>query len=253
MKAFFCEKCNEILLKGKIECGKCGYVNEKLYSKVQKSRTYKKVIIALAVIGAIVGISAACNIAMLFPWQYQARYNRKAILEYARNNYPEAKIIKEHYHTMKFNPTNKPYDVIWFELDEIEFYIAARDGRVNYDDDSYPQARVITQFDKIIKDGFLKPRNVISSIQYSFQDDYRKIYPYTGSLYIELRAQGSTPSEVGWLFDFYKYWKKEGAFLKEYQVSILIYEDNVMRGYVIIKNDSEFSNEDEFYSAFKYV
>ncbi len=201
----------------------------------------------------LVGIIIVLHMNMLFPWQYQARRNRKAILEYVQNAYPEAIMIEEHYQTMKFNPTNKPHDVIWFELDGIKFYVAACDGIVDCsNDDGYPEARVTAQFDKIIQDGFLKPRNIVSSVHYSFQDDYRKTYPYTGGLYIELRARGSTPQEVGWLYDFYKYWKKEGAFLREYQVSILIYENNVKKDcYVIIKNDSEFADENEFYSSFK--
>ncbi len=252
MKVFFCEKCNEILPNGNIECSNCGYVNENLYSKVQKSRTYKKIIIILAVIAAIVGFFAICNAAMLFPWQYQARQNRKAILEYARNTYPEAKIIKEFYPSTKFNPTNKPYDLIWFEFDGVDFYIAARDGKVNYDNDNYPEARTTAQFDKIIKDGFLKPRKINSSVIYNFEDDYRETYPYTGSLYIELHARGSSPQEVGWLYDFYKYWKTAGSFLKEYRVNILIYESDVkVRCAVVINNDSEFASEDEFYSAFE--
>ena len=141
---------------------------------------------------------------------------------------------------------------MYFDLDGIEFGISAEYGEIVVD--GYPEARATAQFDKIIKDGFLKPGKINSSVIYSFQDDYRKTYPYTGNLYVELRVfnQGSTPQEVGWLYDFYKYWKTAGSFLKEYQVEILLYETNSKKdSYIIIKNDSEFADENEFYSAFK--
>lgn len=252
MNVFFCNQCHQILAKGKMVCDKCGYINVNLFANFHKRKNIKKCIILSVIFLMIAGFLILCNKAMLYPWQYQARQNRKAILEYARNTYPGAKIIRECYPSTKFNPTNKPYDLIWFEFDGVDFYIAARNGKVDYDDDNYPEARATAQFDKIIKDGFLKPRKINSSVIYSFQDDYRKTYPYTGCLYIELRARGSTPQEVGWLYDFYKYWKTEGSFLKEYQVNILIYESDVkVRCAVVITNDSEFANKDEFYSAFE--
>lgn len=186
---------------------------------------------------------------MLFPWQAEHRTNKKAILEYVQEKYPNSKRKGGNFPMQKFPEFHKA-STMYFELDEIEFGISAEYGEIV--EDNYPKARACAQFDKIIQDGFLKPRNIVSSIHYSFQDDYRKTYPYTGGLYIELRARGSSPQEVGWLYDFYKYWKKEGAFLREYQVSIPIYENDVKKiFYVIIKNDSEFSSEDEFYSAFK--
>lgn len=47
------------------------------------------------------------------------------------------------------------------------------------------------------------------------------------------------------------YWKKEGAFLRENQVNIFVYDGDIREEYIIFENDTEFANEDEFYSAFK--
>lgn len=189
---------------------------------------------------------------MLYPWQYQARQNRKAILEYVRNTYPEAKMIEEHYPSMKFNPTNNPHDIISFELDGIKFNVTAQKGKL--DVDGYPEARVTAQFDKIIKDGFLRPKLITSAVpSYTFYDGYKK-YPYTGELAVELDivGEGVIPQKVGWLYDFYKYWKKKGTFLKEYRVYLILYESNSKRdSYILIENDSDFADENEFYAAFK--
>lgn len=221
-----------------------------MFLKYKKGKNFKRFIVVFAIIFITIGFLVFCDISMLYPWQYQARRNRKAILEYVRNAYPKAIMIEEHYQTTKFNPTNKPHDVIWFELDGIKFYIAACGGRVDCDnDDGYPEARVTAQIDNIIKDGFLKPRGIKASPFYRFHDDYKKTYPYTGSLYVELRVQGITPQEVGWLYDFYIYWKKEGSFFREYRVDILVNEGD-MTDWIIIENDSDFADENEFYSAF---
>lgn len=188
------------------------------------------------------------------PFWHFRQADKQAIVQYQRRHYPGAKAVKRNFPFLG-NPglVGVPVDSsMTFEYNDMEFVIAAKNGKISAD--GYHKARVINQFDKIIQDGFLKPRNIVSSIHYSFQDDYRETYPYIGSLGVELRVvnQGSTPQDVGWLFDFYKYWKREVTFLKQYQVSILVYEDNVERGYIIIKKDSEFFNEEEFYSAFVY-
>lgn len=213
----------------------------------------KRILTVVLSIAAVVGIVMVLNANMLFPWQYQARRNRKAILEYVRNTYPKAIMIEEHYQTMKFNPTNKPHDVIWFELDGIKFYVAACDGIVGDNDDDYPEARVTAQFDKIIKDGFLKPKQITSAVpSYTFYDGYKK-YPYTGELAVELNifGEGVIPQKIEWLYDFYKYWKKEGTILREYRVYLILYATSSKRdSYILIENDSDFADENEFYSAF---
>ena len=218
-----------------------------------KSRFTRKKIIKLSVAAIIIGLIVWDCFINSPPFWHFRQDDKKAIVEYQRQHYPGAKVV-DRYFPFLGNPglVGVPVDSsMTFEYNDMEFVIAAKNGKIT--SDGYYKARVIAQFDKIIQDGFLKPRNIISSIHYSFMDDYTTTYPYTGVLYVELRAvnQGSTPQEVGWLYDFYKYWKREGAFLKDYQLNIYIYEDIVKRSYLVIKRDSEFSNEDEFYSAFR--
>ncbi|MDE7230507.1 MAG: hypothetical protein K2N56_08520, partial [Oscillospiraceae bacterium] len=190
------------------------------------------------------------HVNLLFPWQQESRKNKQAILEYVNENYPGAKIVSQSYdYGFKLRPRKN--DVIDFKWDDIEFHVSADDGKIVRD--SYPEARATAQFDKIIKDGFLRPRQITSAVSsYTFYDDY--IEPYTGEVTIELDivGEGVIPQKIEWLYDFYKYWKKEGAFLREYQVYLVIYETNSKEdSYIIIKKDSEFADENEFYSAFK--
>lgn len=191
------------------------------------------------------------NANLLFPWQWNAQKNKQAILEYVHQNYPDAKIIQAHY-DYGFNPWNKTNDYITFEWDDIEFGVSAEGGKIV--GDGYPGARAINQFDTIIKEGFMKPRGIETACtNYSFLDNYKKSYPYTGGLVVRITVveQGSTPREVGWLYDFYKYWRNEGNFLTGYRVQIEIVKNNDVICHCNYINKDEFSDESEFYGAFK--
>ncbi len=181
-------------------------------------------------------------------WRFERQHDKSVILEYVKRNYPDAKKIGGTFPIPKIAEFHKASTML-FELEGIEFSVSAEYGEIV--EDTFTKARAISQFDKIIKDGFMKPRGINSAVIYGFMDDYRETYPYTGDLSIELQARGSTPQEVGWLYDFYKYWKKEGAFLSDYHVTIYIYNEKSKTEYVNIKKNSEFADENEFYSAFK--
>lgn len=182
-------------------------------------------------------------------WRSGCQQDKKAILEYVRNNYPDTIKRKGSSFPYQLPAGPHPFNVMDFELDGINFYISARDGKVAVD--GYCEARATAQFDKIIRDGFLKPRKINAAANYHFRDNYRETYPYTGGLGLEIQIidQGATPQEIGWLYDFYKYWTKEGAFLKEYRVDILIYENHEEKAHIIFFDDSDFSDENELYAA----
>ena len=200
---------------------------------------------------AIVAVIMILNAFMLFPWQWGARRNKQIILEYANEHYPDAKIVDKEFNSAKFFVWNNFLDCIVFEWDNVEFGITAEGGEILVD--GYYGARAIAQFDKIIQDGFLKPRGITAYTDYRFIDNYYEIYPYTGGLVVELTIfdQGSTPQEVGWLYDFYEYWKKKGDFLRLYGVEIAIVADKQRMCHINFLNDDDFSNEEKFYSAFK--
>ncbi len=127
-------------------------------------------------------------------WRFERQKDKAVILEYVKSNYPNAKKTGGTFPIQKIAETHKA-STMYFKLNEIEFSVAAEYGKIVRD--GYPEARAIAQIDHIIKDGFLKPRNIKAGTFYRFHDDYRETYPYTGSLYVELRANGATPQEVG--------------------------------------------------------
>lgn len=157
-------------------------------------------------------------------WRFERQQDKLVILEYVERNYPNAKNTGGLFPIQKIAEVHRA-STMYFELDGIEFSISAEYGEIV--EDNYPKARACAQFDKIIKDGFLKPRGITAYTNYGFVDNYYEIYPYTGGLAVELTIwdQGSTPQEIDWLYDFYKYWKKEGESLRLYSVSIDIVAD----------------------------
>lgn len=78
------------------------------------------------------------------------------------------------------------------------------------------------------------------------------MYPYTGGLVVRISVfdQGSTPQDVGWLYDLYKYWKNQGSFLTGYSVGIYINVNEDTVYHIIYDSEKEFSDQDEFYAAF---
>lgn len=247
MKHFICEKCKAPIRKWNIVCYSCGYTNTHLARRLKIARELK----AIFAIALIAGSIALCNFLLLFPWQQGARRNKQVVLEYAEEHYPDAKIIGKEFNSAKFFVWNNFKDCIVFKLDDIEFGITAEGGKILVD--GYYGARAIAQFDKIIQDEFLKPRGITAYTSYIFADNYYEIYPYTGRLDIQItiRDQGSTPQEVEWLYDFYKYWKKAGEFLTKYSVCIDIVLNDETVYHINYNYTTEFSNKTAFYAAFK--
>lgn len=184
-------------------------------------------------------------------WRFDRQRDKRVILEYVKNNYPEN--IKRKGGKFPLQMPAGPFEssIMYFELDGVNFAISAQDGRI--ETDGYHKARASTQFDKIIQDGFIKTRGIEKAYtRYSFLDSYKETYPYTGGLVVRLSVfdQGSTPQDVGWLYDFYKYWKNEGSFLSGYSVGIYINADEDTVYHIIYNSEKEFSDQDEFYAAF---
>ena len=217
--------------------------------KSQKLRSLHKFLIGLGAAALVVVTVIILNANLLLPWQEEHRANKKAILKYVREKYPNSKRKGGEFPMQKFPEFHKA-GTMYFELDGIEFGISAEFGKIVVD--GYCGARAIAQFDKIIQDGFLKPRGITAYTDYSFVDNYYEIYPYTGGLSVRITIwdQGTTPREVGWLYDFYKYWKNEGEFLRLYSVRIDIVADKQRMCHIDYREFDDFPNEEKFYSAF---
>ncbi len=213
----------------------------------------KRKIIALSIVAVTILLSVL-DIFIDPPawWRFDRQKDKKAILSYAEENYPDAKRLGGQF-PLQMPAGPHPFSVMYFELDGINFHVGAEYGCIV--DDGYCKARADAQFDKIVNDGFLKPKDITASAYYHYVDSYTETYPYTGTLRVDITVcdQGSTPQEVGWLYDFYKFWAIEGDFLKEYQVNIYIFENNVQKCFIRYNKGSIFTDEENFYSAFRFL
>lgn len=100
----------------------------------------------------------------------------------------------------------------------------------------------------------MNPRGLSARVGYSFLEPCGDSYPFTGSLGVEMKIESGalSPREVGWLYDFYKYWNSSVDYLNYYHLYIGITENNVEKFYIAFYSSEEsFDNEDDFYSAFK--
>ena len=259
MRRFYCQKCSLMLPKGEIVCEYCGHINESIYPKFEKVKTARRAILILAAVGILI----LCHVFMLYPWQYQARRNRKAIMKYARTFYPEAKIVKEYYPTMEFNPTGMPYDRIWFELDGVEFTIAVRDGEVNRDSDGYGFGLLRKEIRENYLNDFFSMRGLSDIVDISFSDyspywpqQYAVISDFPGTIRLDILLEHEedkqTLRDFDWLYDFYCYWREvcptEGFSIR------FCYRISSKTNYTIYcYSTSEIDNEEDFYNLMEYI
>lgn len=246
----FCPFCGEALIINRLgdEGDRSAITNRE---SVKKKKALITFLITLLILSVAAGTVVLLNANLLLPWQKGARRNRRVILEYAEEHYPNAIVVEETYNSAKLLIWNNLADTIVFNMNGIEFDIIAEAGEIITDE--YPKARACAQFDKIIQDGFLKPRGITANTHYMFADSYRESYPYTGGLVVGITVvnQGTTPQDVGWLYDFYKYWRSEGNFLTKYRVRIDIVKNDDVTYHSNYSDKEEFSDESDFYSAFK--
>ncbi len=220
-------------------------------SRPRKNQVLRVIMIVSGAVLAFVILMIILNANLLLPWQKGARRNKQVILEYAAEHYPDAEILEQKFNSAHFFVWNNILDCIIFKYDNLEFGITAEAGEILVD--GYYQARVNAQFDRIIQDGFFKPRGITAQTHYGFSDNYYEEYPYTGGLglIVRIRDQGTTPQEIGWLYDFYKYWNEKAAFLDSYSVFIDIVADNVHLHEVRFIDSDVFTSAEEFYTVFK--
>ena len=211
----------------------------------------KKALLIIAITAAVLVLFHIYDIFIDPPawWRFERRQDKKVILEYVKENYPDAKKTGGRFPVPKIAQSHTA-STMYFTLDDVEFSVSAEYDKIKMD--LYTEARATAQFDKIIQDGFLKPRDIEATSIYWFFDDYN-IYPYTGNLKVTLSVfdQGSKPEEIEWLYDFYRYWKAEGDFLTEYSVIIRIVEKDEDLYHIFYNNTDEFSDESEFNAAFR--
>ena len=260
MKRYFCEKCNGILPKGKMVCIQCGYENPELIPEFSYRLKRRIVIRRITKIAAIVGIIAIMHANFLFPWQWRTLNNKAAMVLYAKENYPGAKIVDQHYETAEFNPWAISRDYITIKWNDLEFGLSTEDGR--YISDGYWMGVA----HKAVYDAFLSPFFEQRNIKFDCDIQASKLAAYlrdnpgsditgfddwgTRIVIFPKYVRGKKmPRDLGWLYDFYRYCK-ENISLSSYKVTLVYPPEDKGSWFIHIEEDSEYNSEEEFYSAF---
>lgn len=92
-----------------------------LQKSQKKLQALRALLIALGVIIALVTLTIILNANMLFPWQWGAKKNQEAALEYVSKHLPTAEIVDADYKSMVPGWMSIPMDTFYLELDGIEF------------------------------------------------------------------------------------------------------------------------------------
>lgn len=261
MKRLFCEKCSKMLPKGKIVCDECGYDNPGLISIVSKQLKRQIIVRRIVKLICVVGIILFLHINLLFPWQWRALNNKHAILRYARENYPGAKIIDQNYQTLEFVPGRSAIDSITFKWNDVEFAICTERGQ--YIQDNY----WLGAASKTVYETFLAPFFIGKDVKFDYEiiasdvavflreNPNSDITNFDGGetqiiIRPEFMKEKSRPEDLGWMYDFYCYCN-ENTILRSYKITLIYPTSDKGSYYIHFTQDSNFGSDFDFYSAFK--
>lgn len=230
----------------------------------------KKMLIIIGVAAAVVGVGIVLNANMLFPWQLNAKRNRKAALEYIAEHFPTAEITDVDYKSMKFNPTAIGMDTFYLELDGICFSLITQSGKVICD--TYYEAKAEKYIRENFIDDFMNERELSPNIEITFtaprghrgtlgEDVLGDVYRFEGSVTIMIKQDSidgfSAPKDIGWFYDFYQYWIEKCDIPRciVYMYYLKADSPTYHPTYWIefVREKKIFSNEDEFYNSFNPV
>lgn len=228
----------------------------------------KKRVISLLVVVALI-LFGVVDIFIDPPawWRFERQQDKKAILSYAEENYPDAKRLGGQFPLqMPAGPFES--SVMYFELDGIDFSISALDGEIT--GDTYYEAKTDKYIRENYIDNFMNDKGLTPDIKISFvsplghfgmlrKDMLDDVHSFEGSIHVTIKQTHivgvSTPREVGWFYDFYQYWM-ENCDLTNCAVLIYYFPNNDYAtnepSYNIEfkRGEKTFSDEDDFYKHF---
>ena len=170
----------------------------------------------LLIIIIIVAGAFVLNANMLFPWQWNAKRNKRAVLEYITQHFPSAEIVDVDYKSTVLSWMSVPMDTFYLKFDGIEFTLITQKGKVLRD--TYYEAKAEKYIRENFIDSFMNERGLSPKVKISFiynSDDYGKIrvdslddiYGFGGSIDVKITQDNIdgiySPKNVGWFFYFY--------------------------------------------------
>ncbi|MGN0678275.1 MAG: hypothetical protein ACI4JS_01290, partial [Oscillospiraceae bacterium] len=201
-------------------------------------------------------------------WRFERQQDKRAILEYVENNYPNT--IKRKGGKFPLQMPAGPFEdsVMFFEYNGVNFSVSAWGGEVKRD--TYYEAKAEKYIRENFIDGFMNDRGLSPDIKISFvsqpshfgmlrKDVLDDVHSFEGSIHVTIKQTYivgvSTPRDVGWFYDFYQYWM-ENCNLTNCAVLIYYFPNNDYAtdepSYNIEfkRGEKTFSDEDDFYAGF---
>lgn len=186
-------------------------------------------------------------------FHFEAQENKKVIMEYAREHFPDSIVVKENYgSTVPFATANK-LDYILFEKDGVQFSIWANDGIIL--GENYLSAKGSQYIKREIIEKFLKPRNIKAtcSIYFDGAKPVGSISDYNDRIRIHIAPEyvfgKNDPRELGWLYDFYLY-LYEHSELNNILLYVVYPIDKYTSYSATINVSGSLKNESDFYNSF---
>lgn len=129
---------------------------------------------------------------------------------------------------------------------------------------TYSRHKLSYGIEEFAKKGFLEPRgieNVDFYCEFRLDDDRlpSEWYNYSGwfDVTVYVRGQGTTPQAVGWLWDFYEFWRENQQFGSYWALNFEIYSDtnpnSVWNSKISINDTDNFGSAEYWYSEKNYT
>lgn len=216
MPTNICPKCGQELNPGDQFCFNCGAAvlsrgDDAAFVRVKpvtptREPISPRLIKAVVILAAIVGLIILLNVNLMFPWQRGNKENRDAMTAYLDENYPGAKIIKKKYHTPRWL-TFQEEDCFSVEFNGVQFWIGAQSGTISTD--TYVKSQTFDDIEDLIYYGFCVPysdflQTPAKSIRprVSCNAPNGGFYDYGGTLELDVQIRQRSISETDWVNSF---------------------------------------------------
>lgn len=211
----------------------CEFCGESTYKQRSMRNTFTLLIVFVGVTAAVFTAITILWRNYLTPMQLPLYKIRKALIEYVREEHPNSEIVKEHirYGQTGFAIIFEVYPDCHIICEENGFQYEVRYGhRSKTIIDEYKKEKLTNDVRVYIDEEFFKPRgieNVDVRCDYHFNSPSElpnewSEYDDSYTVNFHIFDQGSTPQEVGWMYEFYKFWKRNSDFPPEWYLSFNI-------------------------------
>lgn len=227
-------------------------------------------LIIAGIVIAIIAVVGVLGKNYLLPWQIPLFKTRQALVKYMKKTHPNYHIVKEkvkyqyNTHGGFLHEPGSGIPNAYFVCDEegFEYIVYAFSGKVTRD--TYARDKLGYEIEEFVEREFLEPRGIENVGFYcTFDLDDNELpsewSKYTGRfrVTISVRGQGTMPRDVGWLWDFYKFWCDNQRFNSDWNLMFHIYYDTNINACwdssISISHKEYFDSKEAWYAKKTYI